>query len=102
MMEPVSNAYPMRALVRHKAKSRLMADTDIWENCVVLDEELLRDLATTLFQNKQAQALYSQPHSRQEADEIENQLAIEVAEAYQRIKQQQSHPLVQWLNGLLS
>ena len=102
MMEPVSNAYPMRALVRHKAKSRLMQGADAWENCIVIDEELLRDLATTVFQNQQAQAFHSQPHSRQEADEIENQLAIEVAESYQRIKQQQSHPLVQWLNGLLS
>ncbi|MBD2461320.1 hypothetical protein H6G89_09700 [Oscillatoria sp. FACHB-1407] len=101
MIDPVGSAYPMRALVRHKAKAKLIEGIEFQDDCPLVDEDLLRDLATTLFQSKQAQDLYTQCHSRHEADEIENRFATELVETYKQIKQQEANPLVQLLNGLL-
>lgn len=101
MIDPVGSAYPMRALVRYKAKARLIEGVELQNDCSLVDEDLLRDLATTLFQSQQVQELYEQHHSRLEADAIENHFANELVETYWHIKRQQSNPLVQLLNGLL-
>lgn len=101
MSNPVDGAYPMRTLVRHKAKAQLITNVEFQDNCPALDEALLRDLATTLFQSRQAQELYQQCSSRPEADEIENRFANELVATYQQIKQRQADPLIQRLQQLL-
>ncbi|MDX2216651.1 MAG: hypothetical protein SFY66_25530 [Oculatellaceae cyanobacterium bins.114] len=100
MKDSVGSAYPMRALVRHKAKAKLLEGVELQDDCPLVDEALLRDLATTLFQSNQAQELYAQCHSRQEADEVENRFAAELVDIYQQIKRQKTDPLVQLLNEL--
>ncbi len=101
MSNPVGGTYPMRTLVRHKAKAQLIIGVQFQANCPALDEDLLRDLATTLFRSQQGQELYQPYSSRHEADAIENRFANKLVATYQQIKQRQADPLIQRLQQLL-
>jgi|GEM_PF-1067837 hypothetical protein len=92
---------PMRAVIRCKAKQLLIADPELWETFSCFDEALFQELAATLFRAESYQELAGSCRSRQDAVAIESRLALGLAAAYKRIKQQQRDPLVQKLNQLL-
>lgn len=95
---------PIRAIVRCKAKQKLMqmqSDLDIVEVLATLDEALFQEIATTLLQSEPYQLLYRNCRSKQEAAAIEDRLATELATTYRTIVLQQHNPLVQRLNELL-
>ncbi len=95
---------PMRAVVRCKAKQRLLQmqdelETD--ERFDTIDEHLFKEIASTLFQSDRYQSLYHAYRSKREALAVEDQLAAELVEIYQTIALQQQNTLVQRLNALL-
>lgn len=98
-MELTSN-YPVRAFIRHKAKMQLVESMGM-DICPFLDDELLRELATTLLQSERGQVAFQPYSSREAASAVEDNLAAEIAETYQTIQQRQHDPIVQSLNALL-
>jgi hypothetical protein len=101
-MERVNLIYPLRAVIRCKAKQQLMTNVDGAALAECLDENLFQELAITLFQSEGCQAIYQPYASREVASAVEDGIALELAAIYQRIMQQRQNPLVQDLNALLS
>lgn len=100
-MEVVGKSYPKRTFIKYKAKELLRSELDQGESYEPLDEELFFEIATTLFR-AQRNHKFAQPcNSREEAVEIASRIAVELAEAYKKIKLQQKSSLVQRLNALL-
>lgn len=99
-MELAGKSYPMRAVVRHKAKQQLQSEFECDRK--PLDRTLLLELAATLFKADKNQGFERGCRSRQEAIDIENKMAAELVEAYKQIKKNQEDKLVQNLNSLLS
>lgn len=100
-MELANPIYPMRAAIRCKAKQQLLCDPETSDLMISLNEALFQEIATTLFQSEPCQAVYQPCASRQEATNIEDWVATELAITYKRIAQKQQDPLVQRLNALL-
>ncbi|HBB31570.1 MAG TPA: hypothetical protein DDZ80_04310 [Cyanobacteria bacterium UBA8803] len=100
-MPATGNRYPMRALIKHKAKAQLRAALASDRTEEPLDERLLEELAATLFHQEQNQAFAQPCISRAEADEIENRMAADLVQTYRDMKQRQKNPLVEQLNRLL-
>ncbi len=65
-----------------------------------MDEELLDDVAETVFRSDRYPALY-QLHQPGVKQAIESQVAAEIVISYKRIRLQQQRPIVQQLNALL-
>jgi len=101
-MELANPLYPMRAVIRCKARqSILLGVGDSNDASASLDEVLLNDLATTLFQSEQGQVLFTPYSSRAAVNAVEDELAEEIATTYQHIIEQRQNPVVQNLNTLL-
>jgi len=66
-----------------------------------VNEDLINELAATLFNSGSYQNLSQPCDSRQQADDIEEQVALKLAETYQQLHKRQQEPLVQQLNRLL-
>jgi hypothetical protein len=119
-MELANPIYPMRSVIRCKAKQQLMLDTDVmvnqdsslrkngaspsefWGGDEFLDVKLFNELAITLFRSERCEVLYQPCHSQAEACLIEDWIAMELATTYRRIIQQRQSPVVQALNVLLN
>ncbi|MDX2239135.1 MAG: hypothetical protein NW224_00450 [Leptolyngbyaceae cyanobacterium bins.302] len=93
--------YPMRAVIRCKAKQQLMTNIDGSSLEERLDEILFAEIATTLFQSPQWDAIYEPYATCAAASAVENEAALALAATYQRIIQQRNSPIVQNLNALL-
>jgi len=101
-MELANPIYPMRAVVRCKAKTHLLRLTATrYEAFLPLDEALFKDIATNLFKSDRGTDLYQGCRSKREAGAIEDRVAAELAETYVQIKLNQDNPMVQQLNSLL-
>lgn len=103
-MELVSGSYPVRAFIRHKAEQKIAGLSEVKDmdlSCPTVDQALLRDLAVTLFQSPQGNAVYQAYPTREAAEAVENAFARELAAIYQQITQRQADPHVQRLNQLL-
>ncbi len=100
-MELAQPIQPMRAVIRCKAKQLLIAGSELRETISCFDATLFQELAITLFRAESYQKLANSCRSKQTAAAIENRLAMGLAIAYKRIKQQQRDPFVQQLNQLL-
>lgn len=92
---------PMRSVIRCKAKQRLMTGTDGNPSLESIDEDLLKEVAMTLFRSNQSRSLRESYPSRAAANEVEDWAATELAVSYRRITQQRQHSIVQNLNSLL-
>lgn len=101
IMELANNLYPMRALIRYKAKEQLKFNLEKQNIYLPLDESLFAEVATILFRAGRHPQLQSQCASRTEAAAIEDQFAAELAETYKQIKLRQKNIVVQRLNALL-
>lgn len=91
----------MRAVIRCKAKQHLLKETDWLDAPVCMDDVLIKDLTTVLFQSREYQALYAHCRTRAEADQIDDQMAEAIATRYRQIRSNQQNPLIQSLNQLL-
>lgn len=101
-MELVNRHRPHRAVIRCKAKMRLLEAIDEnfdWEQ--PFDDGLLKDLATSLFQSNQYRGFFENGLSKQEAKDVEDRLAQAIADTYGEILQRHQDPIVQSLNALL-
>lgn len=99
-MELARNSYPVRGFIRHKAKVQILNNQDMDDFCPTVDEDLIRELTNTLLKSERGEAAYRGYPDRETADAVENQFATEVAESYQRIKQQATQSNIQRLNDL--
>ena len=101
-MESVNYIRPMRSVIRCKAKMQLLqAASDPTAEPLCISDELLRELAATVFNSSRYQTLLQYCRSQSDADAIEDRVAAELAETYQYIRQRQQDPVVQRLNALL-
>lgn len=100
-MSYVSGSYPMKMFIRHKAKEHLNGDVELRSLREPLDDGLFQELTSNLFRSEVAQALERPQRTREKAEQIEDRLALEIAERYKQIKLRQLSPLVQRLNSLL-
>lgn len=100
-MEFANPIYPIRAVIRCKAKQQLMTNIDGSSLEERLDDALLNELATTLFQSERCNAVYEPYPTRDAASAVESEVALELAATYQRIMEQRNSPIVQTLNALL-
>jgi hypothetical protein len=75
---------------------------DYSDNDGPVDDALLKELSKPLFMSKKYRIFFEQSHPKQTVDEIENQLAKDLAETYQRIQKRHQDPYIQHLNSLLS
>ena len=66
------------------------------------DEALLKELSNSLFMSKKYCIFFEQGHPKQIVDEVEDQLAQELAKTYRSIQKRHRDPYVQHLNSLLS
>jgi hypothetical protein len=98
-MESVNYNRPHRAVIRCKAKMRLLQIAD--ECFEAVDDTLLKELAATLLHSNYYQMLYQQCQSKQEAKSADTKLVSELVETYQQISKRQSDPRVLRLNALL-
>jgi hypothetical protein len=101
-MDSVNHYRPHRAIIRCKAKMKLLklAEDDFdWAEPVA--GTLLEEIAATLFQSHRWQAFYQQRCSKQKAKEAEDRLAHELAETYLTISKRRQDPVVQGFNALL-
>jgi len=93
---------PMRAVVRCKAKQKMLAESDVTSFCMSIDESLLKELTNTLFCSDNYLNQYQHCRSQAEADAIADQMATELSLTYQQIKQQQNDSVIQKLNTLFN
>ncbi len=101
-MELVNRHRPHRAVIRCKAKMHLLEAIDDnfdWDK--PFDDALLKDLAASLFRSSQYQVFCEQCLSKQEAKDVEDRLARELADTYQSMLERHQDPVVQSLNALL-
>ncbi len=101
-MELAHPIYPMRAVIRCKARQQLLSGLNADGQPATFDEALFKELATTLFRSHQATDLYQPCFSTEAASAVEDRLAAELTTTYRWISQQQENPLVQRLNSLLA
>lgn len=97
----LASYFPKRVFVRYRAKVQLQTDAASMLIPECIDEELIKEISTTLFQSEMYRSLYSQCRSKQEAATITDQMVDELVRTYKQIKQQQQNPLIQQLNSLL-
>jgi hypothetical protein len=100
-MELANSFFPMRAVIRCQAKQQLLQNLNWVDLDEPLDEALLKDVTATLFRLERYEQLYRHCHTAARAAEIDVELAIAAAQAYQRIKRQQADPIVQQLNQMV-
>lgn len=100
-MELANPLYPMRAVIRCKAKQQLLLALSEAGDAAALDESLLNDIAATFFQSEQGQAIYTPFHSREAVNVTEDEIATEIVTIYQQIMAHRQSPVVQHLNALL-
>ena len=100
-MQPAQSIFPMRAMIRCKAKQKLITDPARFEARIPLDESLFQEVAMTLLQSDYYQTIAQPCGSNHEAARLEDQIAAELVNTYRQIKAQQQSPVVQWLNTLL-
>jgi hypothetical protein len=100
-MMDANRVYPIRKFIRHKAKMQILRPLEVGEDCPILDETLFQELVDTLFQSEQGRSIYTPCASREQAEQVEDYFAGELATAYLGIKQRQNDPLVRLLNTLL-
>jgi len=81
---------------------QILNSQDLDDFCPTVDEELIRELTKNILKSERGEAAYRGYPDRETADAVENQFATEVAEAYQRIKQQATKSTVQRLNDLFN
>ena len=72
-----------------------------WFDTASIDNDLLKEIATTLFNSDQYPELYRPCKDIIEATAIEDAIALEIVLTYQRIKQNEQLVNVQALNKLL-
>lgn len=124
-----NNIYPIRSFIRFQAKQHLLSDAlangDRLANTLrdnepvpervsaekvpfmgpldtaAIDNELLKDIAATLFNSERHPELYRPCQDIIEATAIEDAIALDIARSYRRIKQNQRRKDVQVLNRLL-
>jgi hypothetical protein len=100
-MELARNSYPVRGFIRHKAKMQILTRQAMEDDvCPTVDDDLIRELTQTLLTSERGDAAYRSYPDRETANAVENQFAAEIAESYQRIKQQTTSDTVQRLNQL--
>ncbi|MGG6293200.1 hypothetical protein ACQ4M4_02160 [Leptolyngbya sp. AN02str] len=100
-MELTNYSYPMRAAIRYKAKTQILAEQAKLTDSPTIDDALLRELASTVFRSERGKAVFCAYPTHAEAEDIENRFAAELVVAYQMIQRNQAEPLVQRLNQLL-
>ncbi len=100
-MELANPIYPIRAVIRCKAKQQLMTNIDGTSLAERFDEVLFSEIANTIFHSPDNDALYEPYATRAAASAVEDEFALDLAATYQRIIQQRKSPLVQNLNALL-
>lgn len=102
-MESVNLHRPHRAVIRCKANMLLLETAnDYSDSNGSIDEALLKELSKPLFRSKKYQIYFEQGHPKQIVNEVEDQLAQELAETYRSIQKRHQDPFVQHLNSLLS
>jgi hypothetical protein len=99
-MEIVRQSYPMRSVIRCKAK-QLLASSSNDRGSISLDETLFREVVTTFFKSSQFQAVYQPYQAKSEVSAVEDGVAERLAETYRQVKSRQADPIVQQLNALL-
>ncbi|WP_416666369.1 hypothetical protein [Egbenema bharatensis] len=100
-MEQVNFKRPHRAIVRCQAKMHLLEISfNQSEETEPIDDALLKDLTTTLFQSN-PHSIMDEPLSSHPNVTSEQQLVDELVQTYQHISQRQQEPIVQRLNALL-
>ena len=97
-MELTRQTSPKRAVIKCKAKIRLLADSIVGLMVMPFDDALFLDLAKTLLC---ADDLNQRYESQKVAREVEDRFASLLVAMYRRIKTQQQNPIVQQLNALL-
>lgn len=97
-MELVRQTSPKRAVIKCKAKIRLLADSIVGLTAMPFDEALFVDLVKTLFR---ADDLNQRYENQQVARQIEERFVVQLVEMYKRIKLRQQDSIVQQLNALL-
>ncbi|MEO0868446.1 MAG: hypothetical protein AAFY17_08345 [Cyanobacteria bacterium J06642_11] len=92
--------YPLRGVIRCLAKSYLTvaSDTGVY---LAWDKELFTGLSATLLNPTLEPLLASAYQSRGEAALVEEQLAMALADTYQRVVRHRHREQVQQLNALL-
>jgi vacuolar-type H+-ATPase subunit C/Vma6 len=91
----------MRSVVRCRAKQRLLIDPDYSAAIESIDDDLLQEIAATLFQTEAYQPLTTGCDSEPELAKLENALIAELVATYLTFWQQRSQPMIQHLNSLL-
>jgi hypothetical protein len=100
-MQPTPVTYPIRLFVRHKAHQQVSEALQKLTPARTIDPVLLQDVTNTVLQPQANPSIYQSYGSRAEAEEIEEQAADAIANAYLRIIQRQQSDDVQQLNLLL-
>lgn len=100
-MEGVKQVYPMRSVIRCKAKQQLLLGFGIDGEFASLNEGLFREVAKTFFQSNQFQAVYLPYESKEEVAAVESRVATELMATYKQVKSRRDDPVVQQLNALL-
>lgn len=93
-------AFPMRSLIRCKAKQHLHATMHHGSTPQPLQEELFQDIANTFFQSVAFRIRYASSRSMTDVDDLEEAASLELAATYRRLIQRQQDSLVQRLNAL--
>lgn len=96
----LTRSFPQKSMIKSKAKKHLLNDAIVGATGMPWDEDLLNEIAETVFCSDRYPAL-RQTHQLGVRQAIESQVAAEVVIHYKRIKVQQSDPIVQHLNALL-
>jgi vacuolar-type H+-ATPase subunit C/Vma6 len=101
-VELANSFYSLRSVLRCRVKQRLLIDPDYAEAIESIDDDLLKELAATLFQTERYHRLIEGCDSAQELANLENTVVAELVATYLTVWQQRSQPIIQQLNSLLS
>lgn len=74
---------------------------DCFDGNEILDDTLVKELATALFQSDQYRIFFEKGHSKQAVKEVEEKLSQKLADTYRSLLVRSKDPLVQRLNTLL-
>lgn len=96
----LTRSFPEKSIIKYKAKRHLLNDPSVGVAMLEFDEDLLNEIAETVFQSDRYPTL-NQTHQPGVKQAIESQVAAEVVIHYKRIKVQAMSPIVQQLNALL-
>ena len=100
-MEVADKNCPKRAFIKYKAKEQLRLALDNSESDEPLDEELFLAITATYFRAPKNQKFAYPCRTREEANEIANRIATELAGTYKQIKLRQKNLIIRQLNALL-